>query len=179
LPQYDEIYPCIAQQVADCQFLFISDKSRYLDEQFLARLANAFSAYHLNAKDHVILLPRLDPGHYHALNCLSDIRLDTIGWSGCNSTFEAIDCNLPVVTMPGIYMRQRHSAAILTVMGLTETIASSIDEYIAYAVRLAKDPEWRSQISGKIASNKHLIYKDRSAVTALEDFIERAVRAGL
>jgi protein O-GlcNAc transferase len=180
LPQYDEIYPRIAQPVGNCVFLFISSpKSNTITEKVRSRIGDAFRRYDLSPDEYVIFLPFLDQRQYYAVNSISDVFLDTMGWSANNSTFEAIACNLPIVTLPGGLMRQRHCAGILTMLGLTETIASSIDEYIAYAVRLAKDPKWRSQISGKIASKKHLIYKDRSAVTALEDFIEQAVREGL
>jgi predicted O-linked N-acetylglucosamine transferase (SPINDLY family) len=179
LPQYDEVYPQIVKQVGDCQFLFISNKSNLLNKQFLIRINKAFNKYNLNANKYIVLLPRLDRSEYHAMNLLSDIRLDTIGWSGCNSTLEAIACNLPVITLPGRLMRQRHSAAILTMMGITETIATSVDEYIELAVRLGLNSEWRYQISGKIASNKHLIYKDKTCITALEDFLVAVVQEKL
>jgi predicted O-linked N-acetylglucosamine transferase (SPINDLY family) len=176
LPQYDGVYPRIAQQVDDCQFLFTRDKNNYLSEQFFLRINRAFSKYNLNANRYVVLLPYLDPGQYNAINCISDIRLDTIGWSGCNSTFEAIACNLPVITLPGKLMRQRHSAAILSMLGMTRTIASTLDEYIELAVRLGLDPVLRKQVSEKIAADKHLVYRDRVCITALEDFLEKAIR---
>ena len=179
LPQYDEVYPRIAQQVNDCQFLFISDRSDRLNEQFILRLKQAFDKYSLNSSLYIVSLPRLDAGQYHAINRLSDIRLDTIGWSGCNSTFEALACNLPVVTLPGTLMRQRHSAAILAMMGLTETIVHTLDDYIALSVRLGQDSEWRQKISDQIARNKHLLYKDRACITALEDFLEAIVKEKL
>jgi predicted O-linked N-acetylglucosamine transferase (SPINDLY family) len=177
LPQYDEVYPRIAQEVRDCQFLFISyPKSTLVTEQFRLRISQAFRKFNLNANEFIVFLPYLDAGQYHAINCLSDIFLDTMGWSANNSTFEAIACNLPVVTLPGSLMRQRHCAAILTMMGVKETIASSLDEYIAFAIRLGQDLTWRQQISGKIAQNKHLVYQDRTCITALEDFLGNVVR---
>jgi hypothetical protein len=33
-----------------------------------------------------------------------------------------------------------------------------------------------TQISEKIKENKHLIYRDRTCITAFEDFLERAVK---
>ena len=179
LPQYDEVFPRIAQQVKDCQFLFISHKSNFVTEQFHNRIKQAFNQFNLNADSSIIFLPRLDQQQYHAVNCLSDIFLDSIGWSANNSTFEAIACNLPVVTFPGRLMRQRHCAAILTMLGLTETIASSVDDYVNIAARLGRDPEWRRHISEKITANKHRIYRDKTCIAALEDFLERAVREKL
>ncbi len=178
LPQYDEVYPRIAREAGDCRFLFISFNNS-VTEKFRSRLDRAFKRFDLNAEEYVFFPPRLDSERYHAINRLSDIYLDSIGWSGGNTTLEAIAGDLPVVTLPGELMRGRHTFAILMMMGITDLIASSVDEYIAIAVRLAKDVEWRKSMSEKIMANKHRIYRDKACITALEDFIERAVKTKL
>jgi predicted O-linked N-acetylglucosamine transferase (SPINDLY family) len=122
--------------------------------------------------DYVVFLPPLDPNRYHAINCLADIFLDSIGWSSNNSTFEALACNLPVVTLPGTLMRQRHCAAILTMMELTETIATTTEEYIEIAVKLGRDKNTRFSISERIRTQKKRIYYDNACITGLENFLE-------
>lgn len=179
LPQYDDVYPLIAKQVNDCYFIFLFHISDGITEKFYQRIKKSFYKYNMNAGNYVIILPRLDQTQYHFFNHISDIFLDTIGWSANNSTFEALACNLPVVTLPGTLMRQRHCAGILQKMGLTETIASSLDDYISIAVRLGKDSEWRREISEKIASNKYRIYRDKTCITALEDFLEKVIKEKL
>jgi protein O-GlcNAc transferase len=180
LPQYDDIYPQIAQQVGDCQFLFISYQTKgFVTEQLQLRLKKAFDMRGLQSDNYLVFLPRLNSAQYHAVNCLSDVYLDSIDWSGCNSTFEAIACNLPIITLPNNLMRGRHSSAILTMMGMTETIASTLDEYIELAVRLGLNSEWRKQISEKIAANKQRVYRDRACITALEDFLIAVVKENL
>jgi predicted O-linked N-acetylglucosamine transferase (SPINDLY family) len=57
-------------------------------------------------------------------------------------------------------------------------IASSLDDYVQRAVRLAQDPAHRRQIAAKIAANKHKLYRDPAPIRALEDFILAKVRAG-
>jgi predicted O-linked N-acetylglucosamine transferase (SPINDLY family) len=174
LPQYDEIYPRIAREAGDCRFLFAASNSS-MTEQCRLRIDRAFERFGLKADDYVVFLSYLDQVKYDALNRISDIFLDPIGWSGCTSTLEAIGCNLPVVAFPGPLMRGRESGAILKMMGTTETIAGSIDEYVMLAVRLAKDLEWRRHISDTIAARKHRVYRDRACITALEEFLYRAV----
>ncbi len=176
LPQYDVVFPQIAKKVRNCKFLFISNKSDSITEQFRLRLSRIFNQFELDANDFVVFLPRLNQEQYYGLNCIADIFLDSIGWSANNSTFEAIACNLPVVTLPGALMRQRHCAGILTMMQMRETIAKSVDEYVEIAVRLGKDVELRKNLSNKIRENKHLIYRDRECITALEDFIVEVVK---
>jgi len=178
LPQYDEVFPRIAEQVGDCQFVFASYPAHVqvsVNEKFRNRICEAFTRFNLTPRNHVVFLPFLSQEDYYAINRLSDIYLDSISWSGCNSAFEAVACNLPIVTLTGKLMRNRMAFAILSIMGLDETIASSVDDFVGLAVRLGKDPQWRSQVSNKIAQNKHLLYQDRNCITALEDFLEAAV----
>jgi predicted O-linked N-acetylglucosamine transferase (SPINDLY family) len=60
-------------------------------------------------------------------------------------------------------------------MGVTETVAATLDEYVALASKLGKDAKWRQEISDKIAATKHLVYQDMTSVTALENFLDRIV----
>jgi predicted O-linked N-acetylglucosamine transferase (SPINDLY family) len=76
-------------------------------------------------------------------------------------------------------MRGREGFAILTMMGVTETVASTPDDYVDLAARLGNDPTWRGQISEKIKTTKHLVYRDISCIRGLEDFIIRAVNERL
>ena len=64
------------------------------------------------------VMPRLDAATFSAMAQLADVMLDSIGWSGNNSTLEALEHDLPVVTLPTGFMRGRHSFAILTRLGI-------------------------------------------------------------
>lgn len=176
LPQHDEVFPRIARGAGDCQFLFSSlPDSVNILEQFRMRICRAFSRFDLRAEDYVIFVPPLDQAGYNALSRLSQVFLDPIGWSGCTSTLEAVDCNLPIVAFPSSLMRGRESGAILAMMDVKETIASSVDDYVGMAIKLGLDSEWRCLISEKIAANKYKIYRDRACIAGLEDFLIRAV----
>ena len=180
LPQYDNIYPRIVQELRNCKFLFSSyEHGSKVTEQFRLRIRDAFNKFNLNADDYVVFLPFLEQKVYNALYNLSDVFLDPIGWSGCNSVLEAINRNLPVVTYPSKLMRGREGSAILTMMGLIEIIPQSVDDYIKIAIRLGRNSEWRKQISEKIAANKHRVYRDKTCITGLEDFLEKVVKEKL
>jgi predicted O-linked N-acetylglucosamine transferase (SPINDLY family) len=177
LPQYDAMFARIAREVPGCQFAFIryrrGDDANAL---FRQRLDRAFAAVGLRAEDHCVVLPRLDQQRFIAATGQADIFLDSLGWSGCNSMLESLAHDLPVVTMGGDLMRGRHGVAILTMMGVTETIAASIDDYVAIASRLGRDAAWRSAVKARIAANKHRVYRDRACIVALEDFLDRVAR---
>ena len=180
LPQYDEVFPRIALETGACQFAFIGySKSSMLCERFTQRLETAFLRFGLRMEDYVKMLPYLDAAHYRALNQIADVFLNSIGWSGFNSTMEALACNLPVVTMPGKLMRGQHTHAILKMMNFSDTEGENIDEYVAIAARLIKDPAWRREISEKIARTKHLAYRDMECIRGLEEFIRQSVRKSI
>jgi predicted O-linked N-acetylglucosamine transferase (SPINDLY family) len=174
LPQFDSVFPRIAQEVKDCQFAFIQYPGAHVNAMFGKRLERAFAAAGLRAADHCVLLPRLDQDRFGAAIGLCDVVLDSIEWSGCNSTLEGLAHDLSIVTMPGRFMRGRHGAAILTMMSVTETICGNVDDYVSIAVRLAKDGDWRNSVRGRVSENKHRLYRDRACISALESFLERA-----
>ncbi|MEN9213416.1 MAG: tetratricopeptide repeat protein [Thermostichus sp. DG02_4_bins_136] len=172
LPQYDWVLPCIAQAVKECQFLFLRGRfSQGIRERFWQRMTRAFQAYGLNAADYVLLLPELNPGQYAAYNALGDIYLDSIGWSGGNTTLEALPHGLPIVTLPGSLMRSRHSYAILQQMGIPDTIAHSLEEYVQIAIRLGTDPAWREQIRQQVQERQHRVYRDPTPIHTLEKWL--------
>jgi protein O-GlcNAc transferase len=177
LPQYDDVFVKIARAAGDCQFVFLRHFGVPRITQITReRLDRAFAAAGLRADDHCVFLNRLSQSKFVAAAGLCDVFLDSIGWSGCNSALESLPHNLPIVTMNGDFMRGRHSAAILRMMGVTDTIAETTDDYIATAARLANAPAYRQTLKQHMADNKHKIYRDRDCITALEDFLERAAR---
>ena len=177
LPQHDDVFVRIALAAGDCQFVFLrhfggANITRIVRE----RLNRAFAAAGLRADDYCVFLDRMSQSKFVAAAGLSDVFLDSIDWSGCNSALESLPHNLPIVTLPGAFMRGRHSAAILQMMGVTETIAATIDDYVAISARLANNPAERAALRARIKDNQHKVYRDRACITALEDFLERAVR---
>jgi protein O-GlcNAc transferase len=177
LPQFDSVFPRIARQVPGCQFAFIQyQRGPAITDLFRQRLVRAFAAFGLQADDYCVFLPRLDPQRFIAAIGQCDIVLDSIGWSGCNSTLESLAHNLPIVTLPSMLMRGRHTLAILHMMGVTETIAPTVDDYVSVAARLAHDATWRDGVMGRIAANKHRLYHDRACITALAEFLDRVAR---
>ena len=179
LPQFDQVFPRIAREVGDCQFVFIRHRGAApVTDMFHERLEQAFAAFGLKASDYCVTLPQLSSTRFAACIGQCDVVLDSIGWSGCNSILESLAHDLPVVTLTGALMRGRHSTAILTMMGVTETITETVEGYVSAAVRLARDGAWHAKLKGQIAANKHLLYRDRECISALEEFLDRVARQG-
>jgi predicted O-linked N-acetylglucosamine transferase (SPINDLY family) len=176
LPEYDVIFPRIAAQLGGCQFVFIAfAKSRAVTEMFRCRLWDAFAASGLDAAEHVVILPAMSQPDYLGAVGLADVILDTPGWSGGKSTFDCLVWDPAIVTLPGRFMRGRHTAAILRRMDCEATIAASLDDYVSIAVRLARDPAWRAEVRRAVALGKHRAFDDSAYMRALEAFLTEAV----
>ena len=177
LPQYDEVFARIAREAGDCQFVFIRYAVHGVSDLFKRRLERAFAALGLKAEDHCVFLDNMKMDRFAAASAQCDLMLDSVGWSGGNTTLEALAQDLPVITIEGPLMRGRVSAGILRMMGMPEAIAATIDDYVALAVRMGRDRSWRSQIKQRVASDKHRLYRDRTCIAALGDFLERSARS--
>jgi predicted O-linked N-acetylglucosamine transferase (SPINDLY family) len=178
LPAFDPVFPRIAASVGDCQFVFIAfAKSAHVTAQFWTRLAAAFAAHGLDAARHCVILPSLEHARFVAAMANADLVLDTIGWSGGKSSLESLTLDLPIVTVEGSLMRGRHTAAMLRRMAVTDTIAASVDAYVALAVQLGRDAAARRSLGRRVAAAKGVLYRDRAPIGALEAWLSDAVRA--
>ncbi len=178
LPRDDDLFARIALQLPQARFLFLGyPLGTAVADLFRARMAGAFAQAGLDADRHCRFLGTLAPGRFAGITGLADVFLDSICWSGCNSTIEALGHGLPVVTLPGNLMRGRHSAAILRMIGLDDLIAGSTDEYVAIAVALGRDPILRAAMSRRIAAGRAAIEQDRRPARGLEAYLLAAVGA--
>jgi predicted O-linked N-acetylglucosamine transferase (SPINDLY family) len=178
LPQYDYIFPEIAQKIPSAQFAFVSSyaSSHINTDRFWKRLQQAFAKLGLKIEDYCIIVPRQNRIGYLNLMLASDIFLDTFSYSGGITTLDAVACNLPVVTCAGELMRGRQSYGILKMLGVTETIAKNEAEYIEIAARLGLEPTWRDSIVQQMKQRHSHVYNDRVCIAALEKFYQRVVR---
>lgn len=79
-------------------------------------------------------------GSHLAIYAQIDVLLDTWPWSGHATACEALWQGVPTLTLPGPSHASRMVASALRQVGLTDFIASSTDEFIGMAARLAADP---------------------------------------
>ena len=88
----------------------------------------------------VTVVGQLSRDNYLALHRSADVALDTFGFSGGSSTFDALAVGLPVVTMEGIFLRGRQSAAMVRRAGHVSNLAVDANSFIERALAVAAMP---------------------------------------
>jgi protein O-GlcNAc transferase len=128
--------------------------------------------------ERISFIPRtMDDAADRARYRLVDIVLDTLPYTGGDTTAAALDMGIPVVTRVGERAAERMTYSLLAHLGVTDTVASTDEDYIAIACRLAQDVPWRAAIASAIATRlpqSGLADFDRYT-RALETAYERAL----
>jgi len=173
LPQDDRIYLDILKKHSNCCFWFLQGEKNSITSIFKERISKLFQKEGHAFEKYSYFHPRCGSEEFLGLVEQSDIILDSFNWSGGNTSLEAISLNKPIVTCPSGFMRGRYTYAILKILDIEETIASSKKEYIEIAVKLASDINFRNFIVNKIKKHKNKLFNDDKPVRFFEDVIRK------
>jgi predicted O-linked N-acetylglucosamine transferase (SPINDLY family) len=117
------------------------------------RVFECFHRHGIGA-ERLTLVGRMPREAYFRLYHDVDLCLDTFPFTGCNTTADAVWMGVPVVTLAGPTCTSRQGIAVLTLAGLEDLVTRTPEEYVATAVRLARDAprlrELRGQLRGRL-----------------------------
>jgi predicted O-linked N-acetylglucosamine transferase (SPINDLY family) len=173
-PRDDGILAEIAHRLQRCQLVFFVPEAAALSQALERRLRAAFAGRGLDPGRSLRFVPWQSGPAFDGWLERADVFLDSIGFSGFNTAMQAVERALPIVAREGRFMRGRFGAGILRRLGLDELVARSDEEYVAAAVRLARDAAYRRQVRERIAAARAGLFRDRAPIRALEDFLASA-----
>lgn len=146
-----------------------------LTQAFAKRLARSLRKRGLDINERVhFIAPNIPHPSYLGLNRLCDVMLDTLHWSGGNTSLDALASGLPVVTFPGELMRGRQSQAMLRALGVEELITKSPSELVEKVLELGRNADRRKALSQRIVANHGELFDREEPIRALEEFFIRA-----
>lgn len=88
----------------------------------------------------LVFAPPLELADHLARQSLADLFLDTLPVNAHTTASDALWAGLPVLTCAGETFISRVAGSVLTTIGLSELITTSLQEYEALALALARDP---------------------------------------
>lgn len=109
------------------------------------------------APERLIFCARADNETHLARHALADLFLDTFPCNAHTTASDALWTGLPVVTCAGRTLASRVAGSLLGAAGLPQLVASSLEEYEALALALARDPV-------RLASLRSRLSRDRQAL---------------
>ncbi len=110
-----------------------------LDAREAPRYVRRLEAFGIGADRVVVLRPAVDDAHARARYRMVDAVLDTLPYTGGDTTAAALDMGVPVITRVGERHAERVTYSLLAHLGVTATVAHSDEEYVALACRIAQD----------------------------------------
>jgi len=172
-PADDALLARMAKAVGASEFwLAAPEKLNWAAGRLRDRLAAAFRAEGLDPEAHLRVMPWLPRDEFLGFLDEMDIFLDCPAFSGYTTAWQAVHRGVPIVTCEGLYLRQRLAGGLLRQIGRKDGIASSRDEYVELAVRLAEecrfDPNSWSARRAAIRSAAPQADGNREAVSAFE-----------
>ena len=176
-PRFDAALAEILRRDRDAVLHFVEGHRR----PWCRRITERLERHLAGASARIRFLPRLSGADFIRAQALADVVLDTPGFSGGKTSLEAFAVGQPVVTMPSRYLRGRLTYGFYRRMGLDDLIASSLDDYVARAVRLGTEARYRSEVKARIAERAPRLWQTTESVRAFEDLVEDEIsrRAGM
>ena len=170
-PAHDELFAGLLARVPDARLDILCSKPRAVADALATRLRAACATRQVDFDRRCAVLPGQPAGEYQRYLAAADICLDSLDFSGCITSLDALWNDLPIVTLPGQFMRGRQTGGMLRLLELPELIAKDIPGYVDLAARLARDDDWRKSIVARIRMRKEELFRDRLSVEGLARFL--------
>ncbi|MCG8512370.1 MAG: tetratricopeptide repeat protein [Rhodospirillales bacterium] len=170
-PDFDDVLAAILARDPKATAVFIEGTQRHMAKALMKRMEGVIP----DADSRIVFLPALEFKNFLGLSKAADVLLDTVHYSGGNTSLEALALGAPVVTWPSGYMRGRWTYAVYKDMGIDDLIAQNLDDYVDLAVRTATDRDWRESVCEKIRGQGAAFFENRASVDGFVAFLDRVL----
>jgi protein O-GlcNAc transferase len=174
-PDNDAVFLDIFESDEQAVLIFFQAESAEVTRQFAGRLQSALRMRGLPARNQIRFLPRMSALNFRAVLAAADVVLDTLHFSGGNTSLDALSVGAPLITLPGRFMRGRQSMSMLKKLGLDSLITDDIASYVSTACAVAAEPLRRQEIRKTCLEGRSEIFDRRDAIIALSDHLDRAL----
>jgi predicted O-linked N-acetylglucosamine transferase (SPINDLY family) len=167
-PDFDWVLGEILRRDRKGRLLVVADVQPAITELLMERFQRTIP----DVVDRVRVQPRLAEPEYLNLMAVSDVVLDTMHYGGgANTVLDAAAAGTPTVTLPGEFHRGQWCAAVYKTIGMTDCIASSLEQYITQATRLATETDYRKAMCERIRTAEGMLFEQMQPVNELERFV--------
>lgn len=177
LPAQDAVFADILACANQAELVLLCGLHAGIEANLVARMRPVFAARGVDFERRVRIVGHTDETTFLTELWQADLVLDSLCWSGGVTAFETFYGNVPILTLPGAFMRARHTCAMLQTMELPELICSDEADFVARAVTLCTDHAARQRLRALIAERKQRLYCDARVIADLADVLSREISA--
>ncbi len=102
----------------------------------------------------LVFAPRVGAAEYRARCSLADLYLDTLPYNGHGTASDMLWAGLPVLTCAGSTFAGRVAGSLLHAVGLPELVTSSLEEYQALALKLARGDRLLGELRARLERDR-------------------------
>jgi len=175
-PDNDALFARVLAATPAARLVMFEGRHPALTARFRARVEAELGRAGAGGAERLIMLPQCGHDDYMRINAVCDAMLDTLRWSGGNTSLDALAAGLPIVTLPGRFMRGRQSAGMMSLAGLDDLVARDEDDYVRIASALASDRDFRAAQASRARECSTTLFGDAAPVQRFADELERLVR---
>jgi protein O-GlcNAc transferase len=170
-PDNDELFGDVLSTDLRGRLIFCAEPLQPATIRFQDRIRRALQQRGIDFARRVIWQPMRPVPEFRAMLSVCDVMLDTLHWSGGNTSLDALAAGLPIVTQPGLFLRGRQSAAMLRTIGLPQLVAAEPSAMTRIAVGVANESP--SGIRAQIARETGLLFDRQEPLRSLEQHLLR------
>jgi protein O-GlcNAc transferase len=123
--------------------------------------------------------PRCSESEFVDRLALADVILDPLHFGGGYTSLLALGLGIPVVTMPGEFLRGRVTLGCYRHMGLEDLVARDAEDYVRKAVAWGGDAALRSEVSAVILGTSSRLFENNRGAGEFAGWLRTVAPPGL
>lgn len=171
MPEQDEAFAAILKNSPGRKLAFFAHPIKQVTAAFRGRLANTLRERGIDPDETLDFIPPCNRETFLKHLAGARVILDTFGWSGGNTSLEAFAMGTPVITLPGRFMRGRHTYAMNKMMELDQLIANDAGDYINMAAQLMTDDGFYEDARERIDAHSARLFADDRVIPAFNGLL--------
>ena len=161
-PGFDHALRRLLEEDLDASLLLFRAPKKAWDEHLERRL---------NLGSRLVWLPPTSSERFLATCDAVDAVLDTPCFSGGATSYKILGIGVPMVAWLGEFMRSRQTAGLYAHLKINGPVASSEDEYVDLALRVAHDAAYKAELRQLLVEGASALFDAQSAAAPLRSFL--------
>lgn len=173
-PAHDALFAEFCARRPELALVLVPHERAEVRAALARRMAPAFARQGLKLDQHVVMLGGLSLPQFLTVAHDARLAIDSLGWSGGNTTLETLWQGTPVVTCPGATLRSRHSLACVTLAGAPELVVPAAERarYAERAAALAADDGRLAELRTRLVANRPALFEPARMDGVIGDWVD-------